>query len=260
MITVQSRTIPGTDTGLEYHSAVSEADAVELQPSDNPNDGPNLSRDTHRIMIVDDHTIMRDGLQSLLASEPGFEVVGTAADGRSAIRSVASLKPDIILMDLTMPGTSGIDAIAHIKRQHPNVKLIALTFHKEDRYIHATLEAGADAYVLKDDSRTELFTALRSVLGGKSYLSPSICDRVVAGYLAGGDSNSKEPSWEILTKREREVIKLIAEGHKTKEIAEYLSLSPKTVEKHRTNLMKKLDLHSVSAVTLYAIQNGLITQ
>ena len=256
MITVQSRTIPGTDTGLEYREPM--ADAVE--EDDQQADGRILNKDAHRIMIVDDHTIMRDGLQSLLASEPGFEVVGTAADGRSAIRSVATLKPDIILMDLTMPGTSGIDAIAHIKRQHPNVRLVALTFHKEDRYIHATLEAGADAYVLKDDSRTELFTALRSVLNGKSYLSPSICDRVVAGYLAGGDSNSKEPSWEILTKREREVIKLIAEGHKTKEIAEYLSLSPKTVEKHRTNLMKKLDLHIGSAVTLYAIQNGLITQ
>jgi DNA-binding NarL/FixJ family response regulator len=254
--TVQSRTIPGTDTGLEYRDALPD----ELEDEQQRSNGPILNKDAHRIMIVDDHTIMRDGLQSLLASEPGFEVVGTAADGRSAIRSVATLKPDIILMDLTMPGTSGIDAIAHIKRQHPNIRLVALTFHKEDRYIHATLEAGADAYVLKDDSRTELFTALRSVLNGKSYLSPSICDRVVAGYLAGGDSNSKEPSWEILTKREREVIKLIAEGHKTKEIAEYLSLSPKTVEKHRTNLMKKLDLHSVSAVTLYAIQNGLITQ
>jgi two-component system response regulator NreC len=254
---LQSRTVPGTEQRLGYSS--SKPDSV--QGTQNGQDGARLNTESHRIMIVDDHTIMRDGLQSLLSAEPGFEVVGTAADGRSAIRSVAMLKPDIILMDLTMPGTSGIDAIAHIKRQHPQIKLVALTFHKEDRYIHATLEAGADAYVLKDDSRTELLTALRSVLNGKSYLSPSICDRVVAGYLAGGgDGNSKEPSWEILTKREREVIKLIAEGHKTKEIAEYLSLSPKTVEKHRTNLMKKLDLHSVSAVTLYAIQNGLITQ
>ena len=105
-----------------------------------------------------------------------------------------------------------------------------------------------------------MFTALRSILSGKSYLSPSICDRVVAGYLAGGDPNAKEQSWELLTKREREVIKLIAEGYKTREIAEYLSLSPKTVEKHRTNLMRKLDLHSVSEVTLYAIQNSLVSQ
>ena len=213
-----------------------------------------------KIMIVDDHTIMRDGLQALLASEPDYEVVGTVADGKTAIQSVGALNPDVILMDLTMPGTSGIDAIKEIKRRAPAIRIIALTFHKEDKYIHATLEAGADAYVLKDDSRTELFTALSSVIRGKSYLSPSICDRVVAGYLASSDGNSEQPSWEILTSREREVIKLIAEGNKTKEIAVYLSLSPKTVEKHRTNLMRKLDLHSVSAVTVYAIQNGFISQ
>jgi DNA-binding NarL/FixJ family response regulator len=215
----------------------------------------------HKILIVDDHTIMRDGLQALLSSDPNYEIVGTLADGKSAIQSVATLNPDVVLMDLTMPGTSGVDAIREIKRRHPKIRIIALTFHKEDKYIHATLQAGADAYVLKDDSRTELFTALSSVIRGKSYLSPSICDRVVAGYLAGGaDGNSETASWEVLTKREREVIKLIAEGMKTKEIAAYLSLSPKTVEKHRTNLMRKLDLHSVSAVTVYAIQNGFITQ
>ena len=203
---------------------------------------------------------MRDGLSALLSADSNFKVVGTAADGKEAMLAATSLKPDIILMDLTMPRTSGIDAIAHIKRQHPAIKIIALTFHKEDKYIHATLDAGADAYVLKDDSRTELFTALNSVLQGKSYLSPAICDRVVAGYLAGTDSTTEKPSWEILTHREREVIKLIAEGSRTKDIAAYLSLSPKTVEKHRTNLMRKLDLHSVSAVTVYAIQNGLVNQ
>jgi DNA-binding NarL/FixJ family response regulator len=210
-------------------------------------------------MIVDDHTIMRDGLQALLSSEANYEVVGTVADGKTAIRSVATMKPDIILMDLSMPGTGGIEAITHIKRQHPQIKIVALTFHKEDKYIHATLKAGANAYVLKDDSRTELFTALSSVLKGKSYLSPSICDRVVAGFLSSGEGGSEQPSWEVLTNREREVIKLIAEGNKTKDIAVYLSLSPKTVEKHRTNLMRKLDLHNVSAVTVYAIQNGFVT-
>jgi DNA-binding NarL/FixJ family response regulator len=212
-----------------------------------------------RILIVDDHTIMRDGLKALLSSETRFEVVDTVSDGKAAIRAASTLKPDIIVMDLTMPRTGGIDAISRIKRQHPNIKIVALTFHKEDRYIHATLEAGADAYVLKDDSRIELFTALDSVLKGKSYLSPSICNRVVAGYLAGADTTSSQPSWEILTQREREIIKLIAEGSRTKDIALYLSLSPKTVEKHRTNLMRKLDLHSVSAVTAYAIANGFVT-
>lgn len=202
---------------------------------------------------------MRNGLEAMLASEPDYEVVGVAADGMTAIRSVADLRPDVVLMDLTMPRTSGMDAIVQIKRQYPDVRIVALTFHKEEKYIHATLEAGADAYVLKDDSRTELLNALSNVVTGNNYLSPSIVDKVVAGYLSGGDNSAAKPSWELLTRREREVIKLIAEGKRTKEIAEYLSLSPKTIEKHRTNLMRKLDLHNVSEVTVYAIKNGFVT-
>jgi len=214
----------------------------------------------HKIMIVDDHALMREGLQAMLTPEAGFEIVGMISDGKTAVQAALELRPEIILMDLSMQRTSGIEAIAQIKRRDPEIKIIALTFHKEDGYIHATLEAGADGYVLKDDSRTELFSALESVCNGKRYLSPGVCDRVVAGYLSVGDKSSKEASWEVLTRREREVIKLIAEGNRTKEIAKYLSISPKTVEKHRTSLMKKLDLHSVSAVTAYAIQNGFITQ
>jgi two-component system response regulator NreC len=214
----------------------------------------------HTVLIVDDHTLMRNGLEAMLQLEADYDVIGVAADGRAAIQAAADLKPEVILIDLTMPRTSGIDAIVQIKRRQPATKIIALTFHKEDKYIHATLEAGADGYVLKDDSRTELLNALANVLSGKSYLSPTIAAKVVAGYLSGGENKEKEPSWEVLTKREREVIKLIAEGKRTKDIAAYLSLSPKTVEKHRTNLMKKLDLHSVSAVTVYAIQNGFITE
>jgi DNA-binding NarL/FixJ family response regulator len=219
-----------------------------------------LANNANTILIVDDHTLMRNGLEAMLKAEPAYEVVGVAADGKTAIRAAADLQPDIILMDLSMPQTSGIDAIAQIKRQNPAIKIVALTFHKEDKYIHATLDAGADAYVLKDDSRTELLSALSSVLRGKSYLSPSICDKVVAGYLSGGNQSLTGPSWETLTKREREVLKLIAEGRSTKEIATYLSLSPKTIEKHRTSMMKKLDLHNVSAVTVYAIKNGFVTE
>lgn len=218
-----------------------------------------VNKTSSRVLIVDDHAILRDGLKALLSSDGQYEVVGAVADGRAAIAAAKTLTPDVMIMDLTMPRTGGVDAIARIKRRHPTIKIIALTFHKEDRYIHATLEAGADGYVLKDDSREELYTALSSVLTGKSYLSPSIAGRVVAGYLAGGEDVAAQPSWEILTQREREIIKLIAEGSRTKEIAVYLSLSPKTVEKHRTNLMRKLDLHNVSAVTAYAIANGFIT-
>ena len=202
---------------------------------------------------------MRSGLEAMLESEPGYEAVGVAADGMSAMQAVTELQPDIIMMDLTMPRTNGIDSIVQIKRQHPHIKIVALSFHKEDEYIFATLEAGADAYVLKDDSRAELFSALANVASGKKYLSPNIVDIVVAGYLAGGVVSASEPSWKSLTSREREVIKLIAEGKQTREIATYLSISPKTVEKHRSNLMRKLDLHNVSEVTVYAIRNGFVT-
>ena len=194
----------------------------------------------------------------MLEPEPGFDAVGVAADGMSAIQAAAEIKPDIMLMDLTLPRTNGVDTIVQIKRRYPHIKIVALTFHKEEEYIRATLEAGADAYVLKNDSRTELLSALESLVSGKKYLSPSIIDTVVSGYVSGGKVTASEPSWKTLTSREREVIRLIAEGKRTKEIATCLSVRPRTVEKHRTNLMRKLDLHSVSEVTVYAIKNGFI--
>ena len=210
-----------------------------------------------RTLIVEDQSVMRDGLQALLASEPDFEVVGATAEGESAIRAAATLHPNIILMDLSIPHVSGTDAITRIKRKHPEIKIVVLTLHKEDKFIQAALQAGADAYVLKDDNREELFTALLTVITGRRYLSPSILERVIMGYL---DRTTETPSWEILTDREQEVMKLIAEGYRTKDIAAQLTVSPRTVETHRTNLMKKLDLASVSAVTAYAIANGIITQ
>jgi len=200
---------------------------------------------------------MRDGLQALLVSAPDFDVIEATAGGESAIRAATTLKPDIVLMGLSMPHMSGTDAIARIKRKHPEIKVVVLTFHQEDRFIQAALQAGADAYVLKDDSREELFAALRTTVTGRRYLSPSILERVIKGYA---DRATETPSWEILTDREREVMKLIAEGQRTKEIAVHLALSPRTVEKYRAGLMKKLSLASVSAVTAYAIANGIITR
>ena len=209
------------------------------------------------IVIVDDHAIIRDGLTALLDGESDLDVIGIAGDGKAAVETVGRLQPDVVVMDLSMPRTDGAQAIAIIKRKMPKSGIVVLTFHKEDVHIHAALEAGADAYVLKDDGRAELLSAVRNVAAGRSYLSPGICDRVVSGFLRGSTSDSV--SWESLTGREREVLKLIAEGYKTREIAEYLSLSVKTIEKHRANLMRKLDLHSVSEVTAYAIGNGLLT-
>ena len=205
---------------------------------------------------------MRDGLSALLDLEADFEVVGTAADGKSALDKVTSTKPDLVLMDLSMPGTDGASAIGLIKRRFPDIGVVVLTFHREDAHIHAALEAGAEGYVLKDDGRNELLSALRNVAAGRSYLSPSICSRVVSIYLEASGSRPIPdlPTWELLSSREREVLKLVAEGYKTREIAEYLSLSTKTIEKYRSSMMRKLDLHSVSAVTAYAIANGLLTQ
>lgn len=221
------------------------------------------SKNHCRIVVVDDHAIMRDGLTAILNYEADFEVVGVADNGKCAIDEVTRLLPDVLLIDLSMPRTDGAQAIRVIKSRYPEVGVVVLTYHKEDAHIHAALEAGANSYILKDDGRAELLSAIRNVKAGSSYLSPAIADRVMSGYVRSGvpgTAATATTSWEILTSREQEVLKLVAEGYKTREIADYLSLSNKTVEKHRANMMRKLDLHGVSAVTAYAIENGLVTQ
>jgi DNA-binding NarL/FixJ family response regulator len=214
----------------------------------------------NRIVIAEDHTILREGLKALLASDPDFEIVGEAEDGREAIRCVEKLRPDLILMDLSMPRMRGTVAIQEIKRRFPEIKILALTVHKAEEYVLATLEAGSDGYILKDATHEELVMAIRSVLAGKPYLSPGISDRVIKGYLEGKKSIGPATLLDTLTPREQEVLQLIAEGYKNKEVADYLCISVKTVDKHRTNLMKKLDLHSASALTAFAIEKGLITK
>jgi DNA-binding NarL/FixJ family response regulator len=204
---------------------------------------------------------MRDGLSAILNGEPDLNVVGTASDGKAAVAEVDRLVPDIVIIDLSMPRTDGATAIADIKRKNPDVGVVVLTFHKDDAHIHAALLAGADAYVLKGDGRDDLLSAIHNVWAGKRYLSPAICDRVMSGYVRATvePEQSTTASWENLSERERQVLKLVAEGYKTREIADYLSLSKKTVEKHRANMMRKLDLNGVSAVTTYAIENGLVS-
>lgn len=214
-----------------------------------------------RVIIAEDHTILREGLRALLSAEPDFEVVGEAEDGQEAIRMVEKLSPNLILMDLSMPRMNGLDAIREIKKKSDGTKILVLTVHKTDEYILATLQAGADGYILKDSTHAELGMAIRTVLGGKFYLSPGISEKIIEGYLAGNKpSKSSTTPWEALTARERGILKLIAEGYKNKDIAEYLCISVKTVEKHRANLMQKLDLHSVSALTALAIEKGLVTK
>lgn len=213
-----------------------------------------------RILIADDHTILRAGIRSLLDMVPDFQVVGEVDNGKDAIHQAGQLKPDLLLSDLSMPKTNGTEAIQHIKSRYPDIKILVLTVHKTEEYVHAALKAGANGYVLKDDSSDELITAIKNIAAGKTYLSPSICSEVVTGYLADPGKERIVTSIELLTSREREVMKLIAEGNRNKDIAQYLSISLKTVEKHRSNLMKKLDLHSASSITSYAIKNGLAAQ
>ena len=211
-----------------------------------------------RVVIVEDHTLLRAGLRALLAQDPDIEIVGEADNGRDAIQMIGSLSPHLVLTDLSMPGMNGIEAIVDIKRRFPGVHVLVLTVHKTDEYIHESLRAGADGYILKDASHDELRIAIRSVLNGKTYLSPDISAKVINGYLGTDKANTPSSPWDTLTHREREVLKLVAEGHPNKYIADYFCLSIKTVEKHRSNLMKKLDLHNASMLTAYAIEKGLI--
>ena len=217
-------------------------------------------KDKNRIVIAEDHTILREGLRALLSSHPDLEVVGEAADGRDAIRCVEEAGPDLVLLDLSMPRMDGLDAIREISKRSPETKILALTVHKAEEYVLAALQAGADGYALKDATQAELVTAIRSVLAWKRYLSPGVSEKVIEGYLAGKKARTTKTPWDSITAREREVLKLIAEGHKNKGIAEILCISVKTVEKHRSNIMEKLDLHNVSDLTAYAIERGIVTR
>ncbi len=210
-----------------------------------------------RILIVEDHTLLRAGLRALLLQDPDIEIVGEVDNGRDAVQSVGLLAPHLVLMDLSMPGMNGVEAIMDIKRRYPGIHVLVLTIHKTDEYIHESLRAGADGYILKDATYEELRIAVRSVLNGKIYLSPDISSKVINGYLGTSNAPAGANPWKTLTHREREVLKLVAEGHPNKYIADYFCLSIKTVEKHRSNLMKKLDLHNAAMLTAYAIEKGL---
>lgn len=211
------------------------------------------------IFIVEDHTIVREGLRALLSLDPNIEIVGETGNGHDAIRLVAACKPSLVLMDLSMPDMNGMEATREIKRRNPEVKIIVLTVHKTEEYVRATLQAGANGYVLKDATHSELKLAVKSVLEGKIYLSPGISDLIIGGFLDGGVVNTKS-AWDTLTHRERVVLKLIAEGRQNKKIADHLCISVKTVEKHRSNLMKKLNLHNTAAITAFAIEKQLVTK
>ena len=213
-----------------------------------------------RVFIAEDHAILRDGLRAMLASLPDYEIIGEAEDGREAIRGVQSSKPDLVILDLSMPRMNGMEALKEIKKISPETKVLVLTIHSGDEYVLPVLKAGADGYMLKYDTQAELMSAIKSILAGKQYLSPGVSKHVIEGYLEGGATLKSKSSWETLTRREREILKLIAEGYKNREIADFLCISEKTVVKHRANLMEKLDIHNVSSLTAYAVSKGLVTK
>ena len=217
-------------------------------------------KEKQRLVIAEDHIILRAGLIALLATRPEFEVVGEASDGREAIRMAEKLQPDLVLLDLSMPRTNGLEALKEIKRVSEKSRVLVLTAHKTEDYVFTALQAGADGYLLKDATSEELFLAIRSVMSGERYLSPGITLTVVNGYLGAKEAPAYQSTFDDLTTREREILKLVAEGYKTREIAEYLCISPKTVEKHRANLMERLQLRGVSALTAYAIEKGLVSK
>lgn len=212
-----------------------------------------------RILIAEDHTILREGLKALLGGMPENQVVGEAVDGMEAIRMANDLQPDLVLLDLSMPRTNGLEALQEIKRANPQIRVLILTVQKAEDYVHAALRAGADGYVLKDSSSSDLFQAIRSVLAGERYLSPAVATALVNLYLGGRDQAVIRSPFDILSSREREVLKLMAEGYRTRDIGEHLCISPKTVEKHRASLMEKLNLRTLPALTAYAIEKGLVS-
>ncbi|MBI4732122.1 MAG: response regulator transcription factor [Chloroflexi bacterium] len=212
---------------------------------------------TIRLLLVDDHQVVRSGLRMLLASEKDVEIVGEAGTAGEALEGVANFKPDVVLMDIGLPDMSGIDATREIKRQHPRVAVVALTIHEDEEYFFRMLEAGAGGYVPKRAAPEELLTAIRTAAKGEVYLYPSLAKLLVKDYLSQERIN-ETISLDGLTDREQEVLKLLAEGVANEEIAEKLVISPKTVARHRENIMQKLQLHSRAELVRYAIRKGII--
>ena len=212
-----------------------------------------------RVLLAEDHTIVRKGLRALLDDEVDIEVVGEAQDGREAVEMVDQLQLDVVLMDISMPGLNGLEATRQIKARFPDARVLVLTRHANKEYIYQILRAGASGYVIKQAAPAELVLAIQAVYRGDTFLSPSISGKVVEEYIRRAEAIvSSEDSYDRLTPREREVLQLIAEGHTGPEIAEMLHVSVKTVSHHRTNLMNKLDIHSTAELTQYAIRKGVI--
>lgn len=212
-----------------------------------------------RVLVADDHTIVRDGICALLALTPDIEIVGEAANGKEALEMIKKLLPDVVLMDIVMPIMGGLEATRRICKESPGVKVLALTQYDDREYVFPAIEAGACGFISKTAASSEVASAIRSAHRGDSFLSPSVARLFVENYQQGASIKRSHDLYEQLTDREREILKLLAEGYTTQEIANMLAVSPKTVEGHKTNLMAKLDLHSRVDLVKYAVRKGIIT-
>lgn len=212
-----------------------------------------------RILIADDHGIVRKGLRLQLEQHEEFQVVGEAADGREAVRLAEELSPDVIIMDIAMPNLNGIQATTQLVKKNPNLGVIMLSMHSDESYLTRTLTAGAKGYLLKDSADQDLYRAVQSVSEGKPFFSPSIAKTLLEDYMRQLQQRGLQDSYDLLTDREKEILQLLAEGKSNKEVAGQLNLSPSTVETHRTRIMQKLDLHSSADIVLYAVRKKIIS-
>jgi two-component system, NarL family, response regulator NreC len=212
------------------------------------------------IVLADDHPIVRQGLRALLESQPGYSIIGEAEDGLSAVKLVEDLKPDILIVDVMMPGLNGLEVVKRVRERLPLLKIVVLSMHSNEPYVLEALRSGATAYVLKATSNTSLLEAVKAAANGQWYLSPPLSDRAIANYIQKSDTTNELNNYKMLTSREREVFQLTAEGLSSAEIGERLSISPRTAETHRTNIMRKLDLRSQLELVNYATQQGLISR
>ena len=210
-----------------------------------------------RLLLADDHTLMRQGLRKILEGRADWEVVSEAGDGRSAVKLALELHPDVVVLDIGMPLLNGIEVTRQIARRLPKTGVLILSMHADEAYVTQALKAGARGYLLKDSAGTELIQAVEAVAAGKSYFSPSVAKVMLDDYVHG--PSDAVDRYDALSEREREILQLVAEGHSSKEIAEMLSVSPSTVETHRTHILQKVGVHSTAELVLFAVRRGVIS-